>query len=294
VCLKALALDPAARYPNARALAEDLERWLADEPVSARRDPPWTRSWRWVRKHRTLATAAAAVVLVSLAGSIVAYRREAAAAERTFQRLREATQANEDYLTDVGQDVLLGQTEFAALRSRLLERSLKYYEQLTRELAGARDPRERALLARGRDNLGRILGILGRHAEAREQGEAAVAIWQALASARPDVLDYQHALSASYNSLGLALQVAGEPARAAEAYRKAIGLLTALAAARPDVPGYRAELAKTYGNLAPAFRALGRVDEAVEATRESLRPRTGDPDQLYNGACGFALCVPIA
>ena len=35
ICLKALALRPEDRYPQAKALADDVERWLADEPVSA-------------------------------------------------------------------------------------------------------------------------------------------------------------------------------------------------------------------------------------------------------------------
>ena len=35
VCLKAMALRPEDRYPTPRALAEDIEHWLADEPVSA-------------------------------------------------------------------------------------------------------------------------------------------------------------------------------------------------------------------------------------------------------------------
>jgi hypothetical protein len=34
VCLKAMALRPEDRYASPRLLAEDLERWMADEPVS--------------------------------------------------------------------------------------------------------------------------------------------------------------------------------------------------------------------------------------------------------------------
>ena len=39
VCLKAMALRPEDRYGSCRALAEDIERWMADEPVSAWREP---------------------------------------------------------------------------------------------------------------------------------------------------------------------------------------------------------------------------------------------------------------
>jgi eukaryotic-like serine/threonine-protein kinase len=46
VCLKCLEREPSARYSSAEALAEDLERWLRDEPVSAR--PPGV--WEWARQ----------------------------------------------------------------------------------------------------------------------------------------------------------------------------------------------------------------------------------------------------
>jgi tetratricopeptide (TPR) repeat protein/tRNA A-37 threonylcarbamoyl transferase component Bud32 len=52
VCLKAMATKPEGRYATARALADDVERWAADEPVSAYRDPVGVRLARWARKHR--------------------------------------------------------------------------------------------------------------------------------------------------------------------------------------------------------------------------------------------------
>ena len=39
VCLKAMALEPEDRYATPRALADDIERWMADEPVTAWREP---------------------------------------------------------------------------------------------------------------------------------------------------------------------------------------------------------------------------------------------------------------
>ena len=58
VCLKAMALRPAGPLRLARALAEDIEHWLADEPVSAWREPWPVRLARWGRRHRPLVTGA--------------------------------------------------------------------------------------------------------------------------------------------------------------------------------------------------------------------------------------------
>jgi len=67
VCMKAMALRPEVRYPLPRDLAEDLEHWMADEPVSARKDTWSERQARWMRRHRTTAqTAFGALVLVAV------------------------------------------------------------------------------------------------------------------------------------------------------------------------------------------------------------------------------------
>jgi serine/threonine protein kinase len=60
VCLKAMAIDAAKRYGSPRALADEIEHWLADEPVSASREHWPVRVRRWLRRHQTAMTAAAA------------------------------------------------------------------------------------------------------------------------------------------------------------------------------------------------------------------------------------------
>jgi WD40 repeat protein/serine/threonine protein kinase/tetratricopeptide (TPR) repeat protein len=79
ICLKALALSPNDRYPSARGLAEDIERWLADEPVEAHRESRAERVARWMRHHRAL-TRAAAAALVAIAlvatGAAILINRE--------------------------------------------------------------------------------------------------------------------------------------------------------------------------------------------------------------------------
>jgi serine/threonine protein kinase/WD40 repeat protein len=62
ICFKAMALAPQDRYPSARALADDIEHWLADEPVSVYQDPLALRLARWARRHKPLVTGAVAVL----------------------------------------------------------------------------------------------------------------------------------------------------------------------------------------------------------------------------------------
>jgi serine/threonine-protein kinase len=68
ICLKAMALRPADRYPNCRALSDDIERWLADEPVSAWLEPWPERLSRWGRRHRSLVATAAAILGTATVG----------------------------------------------------------------------------------------------------------------------------------------------------------------------------------------------------------------------------------
>jgi serine/threonine-protein kinase len=80
VCLKCLDKDPHQRYGSAEALAEDLERWRAGEPIRARPLGRAARLWRWGwRNPRTVAAALAVLVAVltaaAMAGWAVADRR---------------------------------------------------------------------------------------------------------------------------------------------------------------------------------------------------------------------------
>jgi len=72
ICLKALALKPQERYPSARALADEIEHWLADEPVSVYREPITVRLTRWGRRHRTLATSLGVLLITTVVGLAIA------------------------------------------------------------------------------------------------------------------------------------------------------------------------------------------------------------------------------
>ena len=79
---KAMAKPPADRYQSAREMADDLRRFLLDEPILARPPTPWDRAVKWSRRHKTAAGWAVAMLLVVAAGlalSTVLLAREQAA-----------------------------------------------------------------------------------------------------------------------------------------------------------------------------------------------------------------------
>jgi eukaryotic-like serine/threonine-protein kinase len=67
ICLKAMALQPGERYGSAKALAEDVERWMADEPIGSYREASAARLARWGRRHKPVVASAAALLLTAVA-----------------------------------------------------------------------------------------------------------------------------------------------------------------------------------------------------------------------------------
>lgn len=71
ICLKCLDKSPEKRYADGAALAEDLRRWQAGEPVLARRAGPVDRLVKWVRRSPAVASLTLATLLVFAVGAIV-------------------------------------------------------------------------------------------------------------------------------------------------------------------------------------------------------------------------------
>jgi WD40 repeat protein len=101
ICLKALAKDAGDRFPSARALADELWRWLHDEPLSIRPPSRWERARRWARRHRPVALVLAGASVLLLAVSTVLgwlahdaqVRRIEAEARAETARVRQALEA---------------------------------------------------------------------------------------------------------------------------------------------------------------------------------------------------------
>ena len=68
ICLKAMALKPKDRYTSILGLANDIQNWLNDEPVSAWSEPSAVKFRRFVKRHPRIIASTAAAVLVSVLG----------------------------------------------------------------------------------------------------------------------------------------------------------------------------------------------------------------------------------
>jgi serine/threonine protein kinase len=103
ICLKAMALRSRDRYASLRALADDIEHVLADEPVAAYREPLAARLGRWGRHHRTAVTTGAAL---ELRRQLVEADKASALAQRdlavSYFKLGNLALRNYDFKTAVG------------------------------------------------------------------------------------------------------------------------------------------------------------------------------------------------
>jgi eukaryotic-like serine/threonine-protein kinase len=81
---KAIKKNPAERYASVDAFADDLQRYLADEPVHARPDTAFYRMSKFIKRHR-VGTALAALAVISLTASLVLATVQAHRAERSAE-----------------------------------------------------------------------------------------------------------------------------------------------------------------------------------------------------------------
>lgn len=125
---KSIERDPSHRYQSAQEMADDLERFLNDEPIKARRVSAMERFARWSRRNRAMSAAVGsiAVLLVLVAFISMLFAVRFRSQERLAQQLREEaeqSQQNAEYAqfaSDIFAANLHIQRRSMALAQRLL------------------------------------------------------------------------------------------------------------------------------------------------------------------------------
>jgi serine/threonine-protein kinase len=271
-----MALKREDRYSSCRALAEDIERWMADEPVSAWAEP-WTRKMlRWLTRHRTGVTAAAAALLAGVVGlsavlAVQAWANAALADKNTAllaanakiaARYNLAVDAIQTFHTGVSKDFLLKEEKFKELRDRLLNSAASFYEKLGALLEDDTDlPSRRALLkanyevaclayqvGRKEDALALQLRVLsGREALAKQPGADPVT-----------AVD----VSSSLVAVGAALEATGKTDEALAAYRRARSMVASSDGSPPKDAAAVSAFAEAGYRAGELLRNIGRTSEA--------------------------------
>jgi serine/threonine-protein kinase len=298
VCLKAMAREQSDRYSNPRALAEDIEHWLADEPVAAYREPWQDRLGRWLRKHQTLVASAAAVLfMAACAAGLVAAQRSAHA--RDIERKNsDLAQANSSLDTErkkavereklavdavkrfrdavVEEPQLKNNPELEGLRKRLLKEPLAFFRSLRQRLQADKDTRTESLvrLAEASDGLGYLTREIGDKQDALIAYAESQAVWEKLAHANPSVSEFQKVLGGSHNNIGVLLREIGKPADALKSSEAALGIRAKLADANPAVTEFQRDLASSHNNLGVLLRETGKMAEALKSYQAALAIQT--------------------
>ncbi len=287
ICLKAMKPRPADRYASAAELAADIERYLADEPVTALRDPWTVRARRWTSKRRTIVSAAAAALLVAAVGMTAVVvvqtrsKHDLALKNADLERQRSRAEAGQDLAIDavkrfhdavVNEPGLMNTTELQGLRRRLLSEPLAFYRSLRARLQNDADARPEFLvrLARSSIDLGNLIGEIGNTRDALDVYLEAQAIYRKLAEAYPHLTEYQAGLASCDNHIAHQYRALGQLPQALEAHETARQIFQGLTQAYPAAVLYWGDLASTHNNIGLLLRVMGKHAEAVRSNEAAL------------------------
>ena len=268
----ALRADPDRRYGSAGQMGDDVERWLAGEPVSARPDALGYRLLRFVGRHRAAVAGAAAAFLALLALAAVSTLQSVRIARERSRATAEARKAEAvvDLLVEIfgGVDPMEGASGDTVRIADLLARGEERVDALGDQpeiQASVRHTLGKILLERG--SYSRAVTILG---EARE------AEIPRLGADNPELavlrLDYARALHMTGK-----MQVALSELRAVH---------ESLASSPERRPALEARALRELGSLEGGAEGERRVEESIALERQ-LRP----PDSLALGSSLVALAM---
>jgi serine/threonine-protein kinase len=156
-----MALEPAQRYESAAELADDVERWLADEPVQAYREPWMQSARRWMRHHRLIVASVAALLATSFVALVIGYvlvshqrnlaieQRNIANEQRNIARENAAMtrQVIERFLITIGDDRWAQIPQSEPLRIKMVDEAVSFYRRLLEQQPGDAALRSDAALA---------------------------------------------------------------------------------------------------------------------------------------------------
>jgi eukaryotic-like serine/threonine-protein kinase len=277
VCRKALAHEPAERYPSALALAIDLERWLADEPVAVYRDPLPVRAARWGRRHRT-AVAGVAVLLVTAVvasgigmGLIWKEQQKTAAkkqeAEENFGLARDLT-AGFELLAANEAEFAASPAKHKARKAMLVAAAKASHKLVDRQPDDADVRRQAARVYRFTANVHRLER---EHAAAEALYRDAVDLLAGLQKQFPDELEYQLQLSETLRDSAKVQSRLGHLAEAVQTLDRVIGLADAVLTQSPDDPWTKRVRALGLLSRSTAQYARGKYMEANADAQEAGR-----------------------
>jgi len=283
ICVKAMALKPADRYPSPRLMAEDIEHWLADEPVLAYREPWPDRARRWSRKHRTLVTSAAAVLVLGLVGSVAfasvvagkngELARQTQRAEKREQMAIAAVERFHDVVVE--EPVLKNNPALEELRRKLLKEPLTFFRSFREQLHADKETGPEALvrLAQAAHDYAHLTQEIGDIQDGLRSHVESLAIWEKLVRDHPATADYQRSLAVIETCRGNMLSTMGHPDQALESFGKALAIRERLARDNPGVTQFQSALAGSHNNIGIVQSSTGHPDQALESHGKALAIR---------------------
>ncbi len=266
ICLKALSKEREQRYASATELAQDLQRYLADQPVHACPDPWTRRALRWARRHRTVMATSAGLLLTAIialsVGTVLVSRERNVA---TFEA-NEAQQAVDDMYTKVAENWL--EDRLDPLQKEFLQKTLAHYQTLTGQAAS--NPGVQLEHGRAFERMGDIQRKLGNVQDANAEYRRALAILEPLHTRRPDDAETRRALALTQTRLGDLMLRRGQNDEAAPLYRQAFELQQAQANAPNATTQDRWLLGRTLKSQADLERLKGDFTGARSTYQQAI------------------------
>jgi tetratricopeptide (TPR) repeat protein len=272
---KAIDRDPARRYRTAGDLGADLQRFVDDEPIQARRQTVVERYVRWARHHPGIAvlgavltavlvlTAAASLLVAGHMTRLAAQEAKAADDERAARREAEEAQGRE-----AGERKHAEQAKQAADESRA--QAVKALQKAEENYARARAAVNDYLTAVSDDDRLKEPGLSPLRAQLLQ---SALGFYQDFLKERSDDPALRKELAAVYFKVGQIYSDLGQRRPASQSFAQAQRLYEALAGDVPDDP-------EVQDGLAKALFKRGQNERAIVIWEKLLRP--DNPRYLYD------------